>query len=263
MALCPFARHRLISPGSNDPRINARVAILHVDAGNSPSLFSYFRYRSGGIESHFHVKKNGQIEQYRDTGWQADANYRANDFAVSIETQGYGSGKWNAKQLASIKRLLVWLNKAEGIPLRKCPSWDGSGVGYHIQFGSPGYWTNVSKSCPGPRRIRQFNNDIVPWMRHGAKRGDWVDMASKKDLAQVVRDNAGRASVEWRDARDGNKSKTWSVGSLFSVLMREIVGIGRRLDNLKAKSMNGRSTSAALSSGSRIRTCSCKGWRIA
>jgi hypothetical protein len=135
-----------------------------VDAGNASSLYDYFLRRSGGIESHFHVRKDGVIEQYRSIYYQADANYLANDFAVSIETQGFGAGEWTPQQIASIKRLLEWLNRAAGIPLRKCPEWDSSGVGYHIQFGSPGKWTPVAKSCPGPDRVKQFNNVLVPWL---------------------------------------------------------------------------------------------------
>lgn len=163
MALCPFAKHLLIPPGSNDPRITPRVAVLHVDAGDAESLYDYFRTRSGGVESHFHVRRDGVIEQYRDTDWQADANHLANDFAVSIETQGYGPGEWTAEQLASIKRLLLWLNDEHGIPLAKCPRWDGAGVGYHTLFGAPGPWTPIAKSCPGPARISQFDHVLVPW----------------------------------------------------------------------------------------------------
>lgn len=159
----PFAVDRNIPPGSNDPAIKPRVAILHVDAGNASSLYDLFNGRSGGIESHFFIKKNGVIEQYRSIYFEADANYLANPFAVSIETQGYGEGEWTPEQIASIKRLLLWLRDEADIPLRKCPEWDSSGVGYHIQFGTPGKWTNVRKSCPGPDRIKQFNNTLVPW----------------------------------------------------------------------------------------------------
>lgn len=161
---CPFAVVKNIPPGQNDPPITPRLAILHVDAGNAPSLYDYFRYRSGGVESHFHVRLDGVIEQYRSIYWQADANLDANDFAVSIETQGFGSGEWNAEQLASIQRLLLWLHSEAGIPLAKCLTWNGSGVGYHVQFGAPGHWTPVAKSCPGPQRIAQFNSVIVPWL---------------------------------------------------------------------------------------------------
>ena len=162
---CPFATNRNIPPGSNDPAITPRVAILHVDAGNAESLYDYFKNRSGGIESHFHIKKTGEIEQYRSIYYQADANLDANDFAVSIETQGLGSGEWNDNQLASIRRLLLWLNDEAGIPLRKIQYWDGSGVGYHTLFGAPSHWTPVAKSCPGPERKVQFEQILVPWMR--------------------------------------------------------------------------------------------------
>lgn len=159
----PGAINKNIPPGANDPAIKPRVAILHVDAGNASTLFDFFRLRSGGIESHFHIRLDGVVEQYRSIYFQADANNLANDFAVSIETQGYGAGKWTDAQLEAIQKLLLWLNAEADIPLVKCPKWDGAGVGYHVQFGAPGYWTPVAKSCPGPERVEQFNTVLVPW----------------------------------------------------------------------------------------------------
>lgn len=203
MALCPFAKHLLIPPGSSDPRITPRVAVLHVDAGNAESLHTYFRDRSGGIESHFHITKAGVIEQYRDTGYQADANLDANDFAVSIETQGYGTGEWTDAQLDSIKRLLVWLNQAHpAIRLRKCDGPYGSGIGYHIQFGSPGPWTPVAKACPGPDRIRQYHNVIVPWLNAGADNQE-DDMAEYADQLDSI-----EKKVDTLTKRVGDHRKT-------------------------------------------------------
>jgi hypothetical protein len=160
MSLCPFAEHKLIEPGSNDPAITPRVAILHVAVTDAWSLFEYFRDRSGGVESHFYVTWSGKIEQYRDTNWEADANWRANPFAVSIETQGWAGGTWNRRQLASIKRLLVWLQDEHAIPLRECKTWSGSGLGYHSGFEE---WSYTVKSCPGANRIAQFYDDVLPW----------------------------------------------------------------------------------------------------
>lgn len=160
----PFAIDRNIPAGPSDPVIVPRVVVLHVDAGNASSLYEYFDGKSGGIESHFFVKRNGLIEQYRSIYREADANYLANPFAVSIETQGFAEGEWTAAQIDGINRILSWLyvETNGGIPLAKCPTWNGSGVGYHIQFGSPGKWTNRKKSCPGPDRIKQFQEIIVP-----------------------------------------------------------------------------------------------------
>lgn len=196
MAIYPKAVKRLIPPGSNDPRITPRVAILHVDAGNSDSLYDYFARRSGGIESHFHVKLDGTVEQYRDTDYQADANHKANDFAVSIETQGYGDGEWTPAQLVAIRDLLRWVSRVHDIPLRKAQAWDGTGIGYHIQFGAPGAWTPVAKSCPGPRRIQQFDHTLMPMLGRKAARstrGPRIDRAlNELSRAHRVAEKKGR-----------------------------------------------------------------------
>jgi hypothetical protein len=163
-AFYPRAVQRIIPPGANDPKITPRIAILHVDAGNADSLYDYFKNRSGGIESHFFVKKDGTVEQYRGIYDQADANLDANDFAVSIETQGFAAGEWTDAQLKSIKALLLWLHAEAGIPLVRCTAWDGHGVGYHTMWGAPSHWTPVAKTCPGPDRIKQFDAILVPWM---------------------------------------------------------------------------------------------------
>lgn len=161
MALYPKAIKKLI-PSSTDPKITARVAILHVAVFEGDSLYDYFKNRSGGVESHFYIRYDGVVEQYRDTDQQADANWHANDFAISIETAGKGPGEWTAAQLASIKELLLWLNEVEKIPLVVPTKWNGSGVGYHILFMDE--WAGGPRSCPGPDRIKQFKNVLVPWM---------------------------------------------------------------------------------------------------
>lgn len=201
----PAAKHLLIPPGSNDPAIVPRVAILHVDAGNAESLHTFFRDRSGGIESHFHIQRDGDVEQYRNIFWQADANFRANDFAVSIETQGFGSGQWTPEQLASIKRLLLWLKSEAGIPLVKCPRWDGAGVGYHVQFGAPGPWTPVAKSCPGPDRIKQFDAALVPWMKSLAPLPPTRLTRARTELEAIAKAREVRHPIQARAIRSALK----------------------------------------------------------
>lgn len=168
--LCPFAVQKIIPPGSNDPAITPRAVILHVAVSMAASLFAFFRWKSGGIESHFYVTWTGKIEQYRSIYDQADANLDANDFAIAIESAGLGSGTWNPLQLRAIKRLLKWLHGEAGIPLRKIDRWDGSGVGYHTMWGAPSHWTPVAKTCPGPNRIKQFAAVLVPWMATALRR---------------------------------------------------------------------------------------------
>jgi hypothetical protein len=228
VAICPFATKKLIRPGSNDPHIVPRVAILHVDAANASSLHDYFDGPSGGIESHFFVKRDGGLEQYRDTDWQADANYLANDFAISIETQGYGAGEWTPEQLDMIKRLLTWVSDQHAIPLRKVPAWDGAGVGYHTQFGAPGPWTPVSKSCPGPDRIRQFNNTLVPWMESGARVAPKEDDMAF-DLMDLMRhDLTKKGDITVASAlRDAHQAAARSKR-----IERAVSEIGKALDKL-------------------------------
>ncbi len=208
MALCPFAKHLLIPPGSSDPAITPRVAVLHVDAGGAATLFHFFRDRSGGIESHFHIKWNGDIEQYRDTGFQADANLKANDFAVSIETQGFGNGRWTKAQLESIKKLLLWLKATHGIPLVRCSGPFGAGVGYHTMWGSPSDWTPVAKSCPGPNRILQFDELLVPWMESLK-----TPPKPRRVLLQIITANLWRENQHAaEDLRQLTKSRPHIIG---------------------------------------------------
>lgn len=197
MALYPAATKKLIPPGANDPKIEVIGAILHVAAGTSTSLYPYFNGPSGGIESHFYVQEHGTTEQYRDTAYEADANYHGNSFMkdgvlcgyASIETWGLEPDSWNPEQLDEIKRLLSWLSKTHNFPLRKCASPTSPGVGYHVMWGAPGPWTPVAKSCPGPKRVAQYNNILVPWMAQGGQEDDMpLNDADKTWLKAMVYD---------------------------------------------------------------------------
>src|SRR5690242_1025758 len=193
MAWYPSAVRKNIPPGPNDPPIKARVVILHVAATEADSLYNYFNGPSGGVESHFYVKYDGSVEQYRDTSVQADANVMANDFAISIETQGLANGTWTDAQLASIKALIAWCHATHGVPLSVPKTWDGSGVGYHILFEAQ--WDQRGASCPGPNRIKQFNNELVPWMASSTAPKEWDDMATKAEVQQAVTDAITAATL--------------------------------------------------------------------
>lgn len=195
MAWYPLAIKKNINPGPNDPPIKVVGAILHVDSGDSKSLYNYFKNDSGGVESHFFVLKDGSVEQYRDTGYEADANLMANSFVVggsrlgfvSIETQGKDRGEWTPQQLASIKALLLWLSGTHGFELMKCTNPQGPGVGYHTMFGAPGPWTPAAKTCPGADRIRQFNNLLVPWFsQFHAPSGGVIETPGKEVTVEEV-----------------------------------------------------------------------------
>jgi len=245
MAVYPGARYRPIAPGTNDPPIIVIGAILHVDAGNSKSLFGYFNGPSGGIESHFHVPKDQQVEQYRDTGYEADANLKANSFIkdgkrygyISIETQGFGAGEWTPRQLDEIKKLLLWLSKTHGFPLVRCPAHMSPGVGYHVMFGAPGPWTPVAKDCPGRERVKQFNNILVPWMKSvtapkpATPTGD-DDMAlTDADVLKILNFEIGGTDYLDRPLTVGQSLR--QMNAQFKVL-REGGDLNNQLDRIEA-----------------------------
>lgn len=220
MAWYPLARKLVIRPGDNDPPIKVIGAILHVDAGNSSSLFDYFSTKSGGIESHFHIPKLGQIQQYRDTGYEADANYKANSFIdhdgirkgfVSIETQGFGAGEWNQHQLIGIKALLTWLSQIHGFPLERCKSSTSPGIGYHTMWGAPGPWTPVAKDCPGKDRVRQFEQVLVPWLKiatgNSTPIGDNEFDMDESKLRAVIADELNKQDRDLWAAETGTGKK--------------------------------------------------------
>jgi hypothetical protein len=170
----PKAVQKRIPAGVNDPAIVPALAILHVAVSEAESLFGWFNGPSGGIESHFYIRKDGTVEQYRSVHREADANLGANHYtvdgvvygAVSIETAGFALGWWNKAQKTAIKALLLWLHDEHRIPLHSVttpqPPRDRGGVSYHSRFPA---WSPVAKSCPGPNRIKQYARVIVPWMR--------------------------------------------------------------------------------------------------
>lgn len=207
MAWYPLAHKRPIAPGPNDPPVIIIGAILHVDAGDSPDLYDYFNGPSDGIESHFHVPKDGPVLQYRDTHYEADANLKGNSFLaadgrrlgyISIETQGLAKGEWNDHQLANIKAVLKWAAETHNFPLRACASPTSPGVGYHVMFGAPSAWTPYNKVCPGPDRVRQFEQVLVPWFKAGSpsgvaatKSGEEFDMDETR-LREIIADELNK-----------------------------------------------------------------------
>jgi hypothetical protein len=160
--ICNFATQKLLPESSTQHSITPRIVILH-SAGSKGSLYNFFK-NSSNLESHFWVGGDGTIEQYINTNVKADANLKANSFAISIETESTPSAlePWTAKQIQSIISLVDWCCHAHNIPRQQVKTWDGSGIGWHVMFGSPGPWTPVAKVCPGPARIEQIKEVVIP-----------------------------------------------------------------------------------------------------
>ena len=161
----PHGGHwRPLPESGEEPAITMRTVIHHSIVGSAEGAWQYFA-GSTSIESTFIVKKNGYFWQIMSLGEQADANFRANAFAGSIETEDNGNpdaDPWTPAQLDT----LVWLSLEmrrlrPAIARRKCRTWTDAGLGYHTLF--PGQWSNVpGKTCPGAIRKRQWANNVLP-----------------------------------------------------------------------------------------------------
>lgn len=164
MPIYPDARLRALPENESQPKINPRLVILHsaVDSPRASSLYGFFARPDVRVEAHFFVRFDGQCEQYLDTTVRADHAVAANDYSVGIETEDDGDPDrtpWSEKQIEALARLLVWLSKTHGIPLRLVSKPDEAGVAYHSQFNRPdgsSPWSIArGKTCPGRARVPQ------------------------------------------------------------------------------------------------------------
>lgn len=167
------ADYRPVVDTGNDPEIIPIGIILHIAVSDAASLFGWFNGPSGGIESHLYVPKRGKTEQYRPFNREADANYQANSFwrdgkrygYISIETAGFGPGRWTRRQLRELRRIITEIHaKYPQIPLEIVGGPFAPGIGWHAKY--PGIWTpHRGKTCPGARRIRQIKTNLIPSLR--------------------------------------------------------------------------------------------------
>ncbi|MGO3895343.1 peptidoglycan recognition protein family protein [Brevibacterium aurantiacum] len=182
MAMMPGATNRLLANQARQGRMQSYdAAVLHTMVGSLAGTDSMFQ-KDGtvGTESHFGVGENGEICQWVDTAYTADANYLGSGHVISIETADYGGSfgrwntngdnvpYWNAKQIVAIVKILQWVHKTHGIPLRAMKSVTEKGVGYHAQGvpnnglpaslrGTKYQWSKYpGKVCPGKKRISQI-----------------------------------------------------------------------------------------------------------
>jgi len=222
VTLCPFATHRLLPESTTQPHITPRIAILHSAAGRG-SLYGWFKDNSS-LESHFWVSDEGLIEQYMDTNRRADANRNANAYAVSIETESspQATERWTPAQAAAITRLLDWLCREHpDIERQQCDRPDGSGIGWHTMWGSPSPWTPVAKSCPGPARIPQARDEIIPAVIAAGSPSEpkeWSDMATEAEVKAAV-----KAGVKEALAEEAKNKTKGSLGYMLRGISRAVL----------------------------------------
>lgn len=213
------------------------IVCIHTMVGGLIGTDGYFRTGNGlgyaGTESHFGTGGEGEIVQWQDTAYRADANLDGNHRVISIENADMGPGfpKWNTNdgaavpaftevQMDAIARIVAWVCKTHNIPCELVPDSKSTrrGVAYHRQ-GVPGYmvaggekWsTSAGKVCPGDRRIAQIPTII--------KR------------AQVILAAASKPSTTTSSKPNSEEFDMASSDEILNVLH----GYGRRIEQIQEK----------------------------
>lgn len=86
------------------------------------------------------------------------------------------------------------------------------GVGYHTMFAG---WSNVAgKTCPGPDRIEQFKNVLIPWMRDGEDPVTEAEMntIAEKTVDLLLNDRANALRGRVREALDNELGDESGLG---------------------------------------------------
>src|SRR5699024_181870 len=195
---------------------------LHVAVSEASSLFGYFNQKAVA-DSHMYVRKDGTVDQYVDTAYQANADVQGNDATISIETQGglhnTQSEKWTPAQVESLAQIYAWAVKTHGIPLKIAKdsiptgtsshglSWHrlgidgnfGGGILRGRVAGGMHYSKSRGKVCPGDAKIRQVQ-DVYDRARQiingttGARapaptpspERTWLTMATQKEVEDAL-----------------------------------------------------------------------------
>lgn len=178
-----YADAAWVPAGTPGGAITPRVLILHTEATVGQAQ------PHSGLEWHFMVMNDGRVKQLVDTNLRADANNKANPFAISVETEDDGSpdaDPWTPQQVKAIVKLCRWAHEEHGIPLRRCDGPYGSGIGYHTMWGAPSEWTPVAKTCPGAARKHQFETEVLPLLAGPSEEDD--DMFTDEDRTLLLRE---------------------------------------------------------------------------
>lgn len=162
MSRYPGATWRPLTENATQRKIKPTQLIFHSAVSKGDSLFGYFQQKGVVVESHLYVQDDGDVEQYMDSHVQADANYKANPRAISVETWDNGDPDhvpWNSAQLYRLAEIAAWAHLEDDIPLVRAPSPTSPGMGGHTDYPE---WSNVKgKTCPGLARRGQVKTILA------------------------------------------------------------------------------------------------------
>lgn len=213
---------------ARDDSTPATIVVLHLTASEADSQWGYFN-SSRKACSTFHVARDGRIEQYIDTDRISASEGAGSNDAIGIETEGADvDGEWTPAQVRALVKLLAWINRVHGIPLRlktnSSPSergigWHRLGVSGNFPLSPPilrgrnqrGYagesWSSsFGKVCPGNRRILQIEAIV-----EAARSGDSVK--------PIPVDN-------WKGAMGWSKLRLGDTGNEVKAFQEKLLALG-------------------------------------
>lgn len=165
--MASFQRLKKISP----PIIIPNQIIFHSACDNYGVEGHLSWQLNGSLESHAYTARNGDIYQIVPYNRRAQANLTANGprsdgtGAISMET-GSDIPALHPWTDAQIDAMVEWARERMAefptIGARRAPSATAAGIGFHVMWGAPSPWTPVAKTCPGPERIKQFEQVLLP-----------------------------------------------------------------------------------------------------
>ncbi|WP_241228131.1 peptidoglycan recognition family protein [Actinobaculum sp. 352] len=175
---------------------------LHTAVSSAVDLYKG-RPDGNGLISHFYVNRDGVVYQYRDTQFQAWADYQGNAGSISVETwDGAQDVAWTEAQIAALADLYAWAYRVhDGLPNRLATVSDVRGLAWHRlgctgNFGGydPGniltwsgnqtglVWSRArGKVCPRDVRIRQ-----IPEIYRRAQTGQATTAAQTTGVASAA-----------------------------------------------------------------------------
>ena len=195
----PYAKWKPLPENATQRKIaDPTLFIMHTMGGPrtaTPDQLWEYMARPGATstESTWILGFDGYCLQVMGVTVEAHANYKANGFASSCETQDNGSAAlettpWTPEQVEQLAGIAAWKHFRNGTPIRLPQSWTDDGVGYHRQFAE---WSGrgLNHSCPGAARIAQ-----VPAVHALAKQ---IIAEGEEDMPLTDQDVAKIAEAVW------------------------------------------------------------------
>jgi hypothetical protein len=136
-----------------------RVLVLHSMAGLLAGVDAAPAAKGRCARYHFGVGGPWDGASLDGAVWQWQQLTPGRPTSVDTSDGGDPLRPWSSRQLAALVDLGAWWCRQTGHPSRLVRSATEPGIGYHAQFGE---WNPDGRICPGPTRIAQLHDVVIP-----------------------------------------------------------------------------------------------------